>query len=236
MESNRRAAASTDVLAAGIKTTARQSKAHSQLQQHIASRYVLIHRAETILRGVLGDEQLIRMILEMHQLLIEQPLTQFPQISFTPWTDAMLREHYDPRKKHFFDRIRTTTTELDRANRVMTVIEAYLQVPDPDNPGQRILDTRAASSLERWSVHKCKLAADLEKMNKEKEEDLAAAIFSLIAAIAAVLGVNVAENVMRDARAAAGTVAVGGDALRSANIGSATAIGSAYDFYAMSGF
>ena len=235
-DDNPAVAEAVDARAGGVKTTARNSKARSAIQQAMSNRYVMIFRAEAILRGVIGDEQLIEIMLQMHRRLIEDRLRERPDIVFTPWTVEMLRTHYNPANRHFFDKIRSTSAELARAERMLTLIESQTMVPDANNPGYLVLDKGAVGSLERWSSHKLKVVRELDKMNREKEEDLAAAVFTLVSSIEKMARDANSMNVLRDPRTAAGTVAVGGDALRSANIGSANAIGSAYDFYAMSGY
>lgn len=217
----------------GLKLTARSSNARSAMQQKTTNRYAMVFRAETILRGVLCDDEIFKLILNMHRLLIEKPLSLRPEIKFVPWTMGILRTHFDADAGHTFDKIRLLDKELRRTDRLLETTESYIEFQDAE--GNTRLDTRAVMAIERLSSHKVKMITLKDQFNREKPEDLAGAIFSINSGVSR-LAHDGAREVTSDPRVAAGTMAVGGDALRSANVKTSNVTGTAEEYYGVGGF
>lgn len=231
---NRTMRTSVDAAAAGIQTTVRAAKANSAMQSNVTDLYQVVFKCEVILRGVIDDDdQLLRLILQLHQAIIEKPLKK-RNIAYKPWDLLMLKQHFHPEKGHIHDEIRTKKKEKMRMINLMGVADSHLEEPDPDNPGQMKFNFQAAKVVIQASAHKVKLVESITKLIKAKEEDLPAAMFALRSQLARMTAAD--DEVVRDPRMAAGTMAVGGDTLRSANLSASTAIGSAQTMYRLSGF
>jgi hypothetical protein len=192
------------------------------------------------LRGVVADEQLLPILLELHQDLIERVLRKYPQIRFVPWTLRILQTHYNVDNEHIFDPIRELARDLRQVRKAIGAVESRYLVPDPDNPAQRIIDHRALSTFDKLSRRKEQLLTKLQDLHRSKEENLTDSIFALVSEISRSTKDGGASNGMlqitTDPRSAAGTTAVGGDTMRSSGRQTETATGTAYNFYAISGF
>ncbi len=184
---------------------------------------------------MISDEQLIPLLLELHRELIENVLRQHPGIKFHPWTHRMLTTHYNIDNEHIFDPIRELVRDLRTTRKAMTAMEARFLVPDPDNPAQRVFDHRTLTAYDKYSTRKEKLLKAIQDQHKAKEENLTQAVFALVSEISHRTKDN-ARQITHDTRMAAGTMVVGGDTARSAGKSLSTAVGTAYDFYAFSGY
>lgn len=226
-----------EVTTALVKSTGRRGKARSLLQQDTADRYAIIFRTESILRGVVEDDILFPLILHMHKTLVEDVLSGEPDIQVVKWDMLMLRRHYNARNGHFFDKVRWLKAELRRAARALDYLEDHDEEEDSDNPGQMVPNIRALSERRQWQRQQVQLLKDYDAWQKEKAEDWPAATFALASAIDRLTG-QATNHAQRNPRIAAGTVALGGDALRSMSASKSTSkmVGSAYEFLATSGF
>lgn len=213
----------------------RDDKVRSHIMRTTGDRYKLIFRIESVLRGMVSDEQLIPLLLELHRDLIESVLRKHPGIRFHPWTHRMLTEHFNIDNEHIFDPIREAVRDLRICRKAITVLESRYLVPDPDNPAQRIVDHRVITSLCKMSERKEGLISKIQAYHKMKEENLAESIFALLSVISH-QAADRAHQVTQDVRMAAGTMIVGGDTMRSAGTSMGTAVGTAHDFYALSGY
>jgi len=225
--------------AAATTTSAKNNKRDDKVRSHImrttGDRYKLIFRIESVLRGMVSDEQLIPLLLELHRDLIESVLRKHPGIRFHPWTHRMLTDHFDIDNEHIFDPIREAVRDLRICRKAVTVMESRYLVPDPDNPAQRIVNHRVITSLCKMSERKEGLITKIQSYHKMKEENLAESIFALLSVISH-QAADRAHQVTQDVRMAAGTMIAGGDTMRSAGTSMGSAVGTAHDFYALSGY
>jgi len=228
--------------AANSKTSegVRGEKVKSAIMRRTSDRYKMLFRTECVLRGQIPDEILLPLLLDMHKHLIERVLVKYPRIKFVPWTLRILQNHFNINNGHIFDPIRETASDLKDTRKAIDDVKTRLKVPDPDNPAQMIIDHRAVMSFERLSKRKEALVTKIIELHKSKEENLTDAIFTLVTEIARCNegGSNTmgALQIMTNPRMAAGTTAVGGDTMRSSGKQASIATGTAFDFYAISGY
>ena len=227
-------AEAVEARASGTKVTAKNARARSAIQQDAANRYKVIFQVEAVLRGLISDAQMFPLLLTLHRRMIERPLRKLNDVNYTPWTLQMLQEHFDVDNEHVFDKVRELARDSRLVRKTIKQVADNVTVPDPDNPARRVVDVRAVGALDKLiSTHRRVIQA-LETTHKTKDEDLSNAIFTLVSAISRQK--PDADSVIRDPRAAAGTVAMGGDTRESVAIDGTTAIGTAYDMFALSGY
>ena len=216
------------------------NKVKSAIMRRTADRYKMLFRTECVLRGQIPDEILLPLLLDMHQQMIERVLRKHPSIKFVPWTLRILQNHFNINNGHIFDPIRETVSDLKDTRKAIDDVKSRLKVPDPDNPAQMIIDHRSVASFERLSKRKEALVTKIIELHKSKEENLTDAIFTLVTEIARCNdgGANTtgALQIMTNPRMSAGTTAVGGDTMRSTGKQASIASGTAFDFYAISGY
>lgn len=231
-DDNRSMAESVDARASGVKSTARNAKARSAIRDLVTNRHKMIFQAESIVRGRMHDDHIIDFMLEARQRMIEDHLAAY-DIPFVPWTAAALRAHFDPRNEHVFDEVREIKNELRSTRDAITRLERCCFLTDPNNPARMVYDPKAITALHKMAGHKMKLITALGKALRNTDEDVAGAMYAMTSALTQKTNDGAAEMV-RDPRTAAGTVAVGGDALRSA--GAKQSVGTAQDMYNISGY
>lgn len=224
-----------DAVSAKSSESVRDQKVRSHIIKNTGDRYKMIFRIESVLRGMVSDEQLIPLLLALHKELIENVLAQHPTIHFHKWTQRMLAEHYDVDNEHIFDPIRELKRDLKTTRRTMKQMENRFLVPDPDNPAQQVLDHRTLASYDKFSSRRQNLLKEIQAYHKAKEENLTQALFALVSEVSH-RSKDSARLVTNDPRLAAGNMIVGGDTMRSAGKSLATATGTAYDMYHLSGF
>ena len=224
--------------AAGKKSSkgVREEKVRSSIMKSTADRYKLLFRIECVLRGIVADEQLLPMLVELHQSLIELTLRKHPSIVFVPWTVRILSTHYNIDNGHIFDPIRQLMRDLARVNKAIDAVDSRYLVPDPDNPAQRILDYRALDRLDKLTKRKEGILVKLQELHSAKDENLTDSIFTLVSELTRRSRDSLqASQMTSNPRMAAGALAVGGDMMRSVTA-QGGAVGTAEDFYMLSAF
>lgn len=219
----------------GAKSTKKQAKARSAMQSSISDLYRVIFQVEEVLRGLIDDATLLPLLLKLHRDLIETQASD-NYVDVVPWTIEMLRDHFHPVHGHTFDKIRETQHSLKLIKQTMCAVANSVTRPDPNNPAVQTVDHRAAAAHTSIASTHARLVRELANLHARKDERLADAVFRLISAIEK--REPEVERISRDPRAAAGTVAAGGDTRDSVavNQNDATVAGSAAAFFQTSGF
>lgn len=214
-------------------TTARASKAQSAIREMIANRYEMIFQVEAAFRGRTHDDNIIDCMLDMHRSMVEVPSRTFG-LGYTVWTAAILREHFDPMNEHMFDEVREIKTDLRNVRRVLDYISRHCLVPSAANAAHLLVDTRMTLLMTRLSTHKVKLLSQLGKTLRTKDHQIANVIHNALGVLKQQDSADGGDRVMSDPNMAAGTLAAGGDAMRSANISNLN--GGAFGIQKLSGY
>lgn len=198
------------------KSLTRVNKARTTLQSEIADRYRVIFGLESVLSGMSNDDVIFELMLSIHRISVEK-LLRVHGIAFTPWTMQALRDHYSPANEHVIDPIREARHDVRLTRKAISMLSLNnFLMEDDDNPGRLVVDHKSIRAFSAMSTHKMKLLESLHRLQHHKHADLSGAVFALTSAVRNQAGDGALE-IMRDARMAAGTVAQGGDALRTAN-------------------
>jgi hypothetical protein len=215
----------------------RENKARSAVQQTIINRYAVIFSIETTLRSYLSDEQLLPMLLRIHQVTIEKPAREH-QIKYQPWSLQILRRHFDPANPHIFDPVRELRINQHCARQAMLGMRAHLIEPDPNNPGMMAVNRTAVSALNSLMAQNAKMIAAISKQQSCADESVSNAVFALVSTVRRLGGNSEAadEDVLHNPTQAAGTMAVGGSATQAMTASSGALAEAAGNMYKISGF
>lgn len=216
--------------------TTREKKARSAVQQTIINRYAVVFNIERTLRGYLNDQQLLPLLLQIHQTAIEKPARE-NQIRYTPWTLEILQWHFSMTEPHLFDPLRELRINQECARRSMFAMQAQLIVPDPNNPGQSMVNRTAVAGLNALMSQNAKMIATIAK-HQSADDGAANAVFSLVSTIRRLgdMSGGAEEDVLNNPLQAAGTMPVGGTATQVAQTSSGVLLASAASMYKISGF
>lgn len=218
------------------KGRGRENKARSAVQQTIINRYAVIFSIESTLRGYLSDRQLLPLLLQVHQATIEKPARE-NQIKYQPWTLEILQRHFDPADPHIFDPIRELRINQACARRTMLDMRSYVIVPDPDNPGQTMVNRTAVNGLNTLMSQNAKMVAAIAKYQTSADEGVSNAVFSLVSTVRRLGNLDgIDEGVLHDPTMAAGTMQAGGNATTATQTGSGALVTAAASIYKISGF
>lgn len=236
-ETHKSVAAAVDAQAAGVKSTAKNANARSKMQGTASDRYGIIFTVDQALKGWLCDEQLLPLLLMLHKKTIEKPLRTF-KIPFVPWTLPILKKHFDPRQRHVFDPVRSLVEDLKDVEREIRVLNLRQRsFGSTTSPAEFKMDNDNSTLKLRYLDKKNRLVKQLNDLLAKHDENKAAAIFALISAIKNVGNKDLqTQALMHDPKTAAGTLAAGGDMRNSAAHAGNNALGTAADFYNISGY
>jgi len=192
----------------------RSDKARTALQQTIVDRYALIFSIETTLRIYLNDDQLLPLLLQLHQRMIERPAREHG-IGFQAWTLHDLQTHFNRYNPHIFDPVREVRVAQALVREAMFAVHPHLIQPDPNMPGQTEVNRSAVTALSNLMTQNAKLVTTISKMQTScGAESASSAIFSLVSTIQRLGGNSsgVDEAVLHNPILAAGTMVTGGTA------------------------
>lgn len=191
----------------------RSDKARTALQETIVNRYALIFSIETTLRVYLNDEQLLPLLLQLHQRMIEKPALEHG-IAFQAWTMFDLQTHFNRYNPHIFDPVREVRVAQAMVREAMFAVQPHLIRPDPNMPGQTEVNRAAVTALSNLMTQNAKLVTTISKMQTCcGAESASSAIFSLVSTIQRLGGSGgVDEAVLHNPILAAGTMVTGGSA------------------------
>ncbi len=178
----------------------------------VVDRYRYIFQFEEQARGVMNDDFIFPEMVWMHRDFIEAPLERlgFP---FLRWTEAALREHYDPVNGHVFDKVREVRNDLTQLRALQNLLYNSCTKPDPGNAALRTIDHKAVESYEKIRKSKQQCIDALDHYQSER----ACVVKTQTRELAIVLGRNrLQESVSINPQVAAGTMRSGGDTLRTA--------------------
>lgn len=215
----------------------RENKARSAVRQTIIKRYDVLFQIESMLRSHLGDDQLLPMLLRIHQVTIEKPARE-NQIKYQPWTLQILKRHFDPINPHILDPVRELRITQNCARQAMLNVRSHVIEPDPNNPGMMAVNRTAVSALNSLMAQNAKLIVAISKQQSSADESISNAVFALVSTVRR-LGVDseaIDEEVMHDPTQAAGTMALGGAATQAMVTSSGAMADAASNMYKISGF
>ena len=111
----------------------------------------VIFRFERMLTGRVSDDVVFNSMLQLRRLLIERHLESYSSTRFVRWTLPMLRVHYDARKGHRFDYVRSLDAEIEELDRVRSWIMNHSMFVDHPEMGERVFNLRAVDHRLRTS-------------------------------------------------------------------------------------
>lgn len=194
------------------KKSKKTMQATSAAVSVVVDRYRYIFQFEEQARGVMNDDFIFPEMVWMHRDFIEAPLERlgFP---FLRWTEAALREHYDPINGHVFDKVREVRNDLTQLRALQNLLYNNCTKPDPGNAALRTIDHKAVESYEKIRKSKQQCIDALDHYQSER----ACVVKTQTRELAIVLGRNrLQESVSINPQVAAGTMRSGGDTLRTA--------------------
>ena len=197
----------------------------------VSDEYAKIFRFEELMRGYMRDCAIFAQMVTMQKQLVYLPMKRLG-LPCAVWTVEMLATHYDVRKPHVYDKMRKCQSTLSVTSALKTLVGASCMQPDPDNPGRWMPNARHIASFERLAKEERAQIAMIERYHREKDNDLAAAMFALANAMNNTK--TKAPSVVCDPVTAAGTGDSGNSMIRSTTTGPGTSTG--IDFYKMSGY
>lgn len=207
------------------------AKARSAMQQTIVDPYKLIFHTETTLRAYMDDEQLLPLLLQMHERLIERPATQ-NQIAHRKWTLADLQRHFDVRQPHILDPVREVRATQAAVRRAMYAVQPHVLERDPNQPAVMMVNKNGVAALNAMASQNAKLAMMIARMQTCAEQSVSNAIFSLVSTVQRSTDASgVDQALLRDPALAAGTMVMGETATQAPKDESVGA-----DMYKISGF
>ena len=217
------------------RSSGQQAKARSAAQQMLVERYRMVFGVENFLRAYWTDNQLLPLLLALHQHVIEKPARE-QGFDFVPWTLALLKRHFNPRDPHMLDPIREMRNCQALFRTAIFSSYDHLFEQDPANPANTVVNSKAASAMTAFTEKNMKLLATIRKMQTENDENIANAMFTLVSTLKRVAGLEgVDEEMLRNPHLAAGTVVAGGSSIRTATNSNSLA-GVAQGMYTLSGF
>lgn len=202
------------VVASARKKSKRTAHATAASGSVVVDRYRFIFQFEEQARGVMNDDFIFAEMVWMHQDFIERPLERlgFPVVR---WTEAALREHYDTRNGHTFDKVREVQNDLTQLRTLQNLIYTKCTTPDPGNPAQVSICHKSIDSFEKIRKSKQQCIDALAAYQNEK----ACIVKTQTRDLANVLGrKRLHEAITISPQVAAGNMRAGGDALRTAGV------------------
>lgn len=212
----------------------RSTKARTATVGSVTKRYEMLFSLYDALRVTTNNSQLYPMMLQLHQMLIEEPLRSVGE-PYTVWTLVALRTHFHPVTGHVFDNVQHTKVDLASVISTLDKLEESLFVRNPANPAQDLPHTKAISNKVQLIALKQKLVDKLSRVAMSTAQDNKAAIFSMMTLVQGATN-DGARQLLQNPQAAAGTLQKGGDLARTAGKSRDTAVGTAHDMHALSGY
>ena len=192
------------------------AKARSAVQEKIINQHTLIFSTESALRGRMRDEELLPILLQLHQRLIEKPARE-NQLTHNVWTLADLQRHFDPRNPHIFDEVREIKNAQHLVRGAMHDVRPHVLEQDPNSPGSLMVCKAGVSALSNLAAQNAKLTSQLVRMQTAAEKSVSDAIFSLVSTVRRAANVNgLDQALLREPALAAGTMMTGETAVQSA--------------------
>ena len=214
----------------------RASKARSAVQQSIVDYYAIIFSVESTLNQYIGDDQLLPMLLKLHQVLVERRAREYG-IAYVPWTLDMLRRHFDGSRPHIFDAMREMRSNQAYVKEAMAEMRRHIIEPDPDNPGFMTVNRTAINGLNAFVSQNSRLISTIAKLQGKGDESMVNCVFGLISTLQRIgdLG-GTDERMLHEPQQAAGTMQMGGTATQGTVFSQTRATAATLAMYKISGF
>jgi hypothetical protein len=118
----------------------------------------------------------------------------------------------------------------------VAALSQFVFEEDPENQSGMVVSAKAVDGMNKLMTQNLKYLATLCKMQKESDENVSSALFTLVSYIKRVGGMaGVDEEVLRNPQTSAGTMIASGSSIKTATNTNRIA-GVALSMYSMSGF
>lgn len=182
------------------KEAARQANmARSNLSDSDQKCHEIIYKIENELRVLVSDDRIFKLLIVLRREFVEKYLER-DKIPYVPWTLALLRTHYNPANRHFYQPLRSAYHDMNMCEKQL---ERAFELTENDVRGFKAFK----------EMHECVMKArkEVNDMLNIGQSNTAEALRVLSVAIFKTTVNTNTMNLLQDPELAAGRTIAGGD-------------------------